>query len=149
MIDDDYMRQAIEMAKRNPDAPFGAILVERNSGEVVATGVNQASSNPAMHGEIAAIFQYATHGAGCWEDLILFTTAEPCCMCQAAIVWAAIPRVVFGTSVAKLRSFGWQQFQMTANDIVKLAPFSQCEIVGGVLEETCDDLFRAGPKGRT
>jgi tRNA(Arg) A34 adenosine deaminase TadA len=33
-----HMRRAIEVAHRNPDAPFGAVIVDDDSGELLAEG---------------------------------------------------------------------------------------------------------------
>ena len=64
-------------------------------------------------------------------------------MCQSAILWAGIPFVAFGTSIKTLTSLGWNQFRMTAADIVAAAPFARCEILGGVLAPECDKLFES------
>jgi tRNA(Arg) A34 adenosine deaminase TadA len=63
-------------------------------------------------------------------------------MCQAAIIWAGIPEVVFGTSIATLKELGWEQFHLRAIDVEKRAAFAECQIVGGVLAEQCDQLFK-------
>jgi tRNA(adenine34) deaminase len=33
-----YMRRAIELGKHNPQLPFGALIVDRVSGEILAEG---------------------------------------------------------------------------------------------------------------
>jgi tRNA(Arg) A34 adenosine deaminase TadA len=137
----DHMRTAIQVGKGNPAAPFGAVLVDMSTCEVVAEGVNRSRDNPTWHGEIVALNAYAASGQRHWDRLRLFTTAEPCCMCQAAILWARIPEVVFGTSVATLRRLGWNQFDCTADEVVALASFTHCKIIGGVLADECDRLF--------
>jgi tRNA(Arg) A34 adenosine deaminase TadA len=137
----DHMRTAIEVAHGNPAAPFGAILIDVETGEVVAEGVNRARENPTWHGEIVAINAYAASGKSNWDRLRMYTTAEPCCMCQAAILWARIPEVVYGTAVATLRKLGWDQFDCTAAGVVGLASFTRCNVIGGVLADECDPLF--------
>jgi tRNA(adenine34) deaminase len=37
-----YMRRAIEVARGNPEAPFGAVIVDQGTGEVFAEGLNRA-----------------------------------------------------------------------------------------------------------
>ena len=37
-----FMQQAIEVARQNPAAPFGTVLVDSESDLVVAVGVNQS-----------------------------------------------------------------------------------------------------------
>ena len=105
-------------------------------------GVNQTHVNPIAHGEIDAINRYAASGRDGWVKLRIYTTAEPCCMCQAAIIWSGIPEVVFGTSIGKLVELGWNQFAFNASEVAALANFARCDITGGVLANECDALFK-------
>ncbi len=50
-----HMRRAIEVAKVNPDAPFGYMIADAETDEVVAEGLNDAEKSPILHGETAAI----------------------------------------------------------------------------------------------
>ena len=135
-----YMKRAIELARRNPNAPFGALLVDRRTGEVVAEGWNRGSKNPILHGEIDTILR-AGAGDPEWPELVLYTTAEPCPMCQSAICWAGVPEVVYGTSIDTLKRLGWQQIDIPSQEVAKRTPFMDCSITGGILEEECDSLF--------
>lgn len=137
-----FMQQAIDVARSNPTAPFGTVLVDRRTDSVATKGLNRATENPIVHGELDAIIRYAAYADPRWQDLRLYTTAEPCCMCQAAIMWAGIPEVVFGTSIATLMELGWDQFDLRAIDVAKSAAFAECQIVGGVFAEQCDQLFK-------
>ena len=142
--DENLMRRAIEVASRNPRCPFGAVLVNSANGEIVAEGLNNSEASPVLHGEIDAIQRCADKLPTVdWSNLWLYTTAEPCCMCQGAILWAGIRRVVFGTSIDTLKRLGWRQIDISAAEVVSRTPNAQCEIVGGVLERECDGLFRA------
>ena len=99
-----YMRRAIELAANVPEFPFGALIVHRDSGEILAEGWNKSSTNPKFHGEIDAINQLVLNNPGISRDqLVLYTTAEPCPMCQGAILWTGIEMVVFGTSIRSLQ----------------------------------------------
>ena len=138
---DHFMALAIDIGKRNPKAPFGSVLVDSESHDIAATGLNQSASNPTLHGEMVAINNYAELGINQWNRLTLFTTAEPCCMCQAAIIWAGIPTVVFGTSIRTLKHLGLRQFDLTANQVIAAARFADCKLIGGVAEKQCDQLF--------
>lgn len=64
-------------------------------------------------------------------------------MCQGAVLWAGIPRVVFGTSIETLKIMGWRQVDIPAAEVVDRMPGVACEITGGVLTDECDALFRA------
>ena len=135
------MKQAILVAAENPRNPFGTILVDAKSGEIVAKGINQAKLNPILHGEMDAINKYALNGLGNWKDLVLYTTAEPCCMCQSAILWAGIQRVFYGTSISKLAELGWRQFTIGAHEVGAFASFATCSVTGGILVAETDLLF--------
>jgi tRNA(Arg) A34 adenosine deaminase TadA len=41
MSHESAMRQAVAAAKRAPALPLGAVLVQRDTGQVVAVGVNR------------------------------------------------------------------------------------------------------------
>lgn len=137
-----FMQLAIEQAQQNPPYPFGAVIVHRPSHKIMATGVNQGAQNPLFHGEIVALNHCAAvHEKPQWADFDLYTTAEPCAMCQSAILWAGIGRVYYGTSIAYLQQSGWQQINLRAVDIVQRTPFRTCVVEGAVLEAECNALF--------
>lgn len=148
-VDEIFMERAIAVARRNPQFPFGALLVNRLTGEVVAGGLNDAKACPVRHGEIDAIDRCAATLPDVeWLELCLYTTAEPCCMCQGAILWAGIGRVVFGTSIESLKLMGWKQIDIPAAEVIQRTPEAECHLVGGVLEQECDALFRAAKGDR-
>ena len=139
-----HMRRAIEIAHGNPDDPFGCVIVDGETGEVLAEGLNAAAKNPILHGEIDAILNLArTDPDVDWTRLVLYTTAEPCPMCSGAILWCGIPHVVFGSSIATLKHLDLPQISLSCGEIARRASFSFAhpEITGGVLEGECDALF--------
>lgn len=139
-----YMRRAIELAANNRKAPFGALLVDRERKKIMAEGWNKSAQHPAWHGEMDAINRCVEqHGKPEWARLTLYTTAEPCSMCQSAVIWAGIPLVVYGTSVSGLLAMGWNQIGIPADEVVAKSPFRRCRVVGGVLEKECNALFVA------
>jgi len=145
---EDYMRQAIALAKQVPRLPFGAVIVRRATGEIVGEGFNRSSESPTFHGEIDAINRCAAaHRSIDWTELDLYTTAEPCPMCQSAIEWAGIATVYYGTSIPYLKDRGWWQIDIRAEEVARRTPFRQTNIVGGILESECNPLFDAAPKG--
>jgi tRNA(Arg) A34 adenosine deaminase TadA len=144
MSHEDYMRHAITMAQEVPEYPFGAVIVRQSTGEIMAKGYNRSSNNPTFHGEMDAINHCATtHPQLDWTELDLYTTAEPCPMCQSAIVWAGIANVYFGTSIPFLQSHGWKQIDIRAEEVSRRTPFRQTKVIGGILENECNALFEA------
>lgn len=75
---EDAMRRAIGLAKRNPIAPFGAVITRISDGTILGSGVNSTRRNPVLHGEIAAMNDYVRrNGNRGWNATLLYTTAEP------------------------------------------------------------------------
>lgn len=141
--DELYLRRAIRLASNNAKFPFAALLVDREKSVVVGEGWNRSAHNPTWHGEMDAINKCAAANEKIdWTRLTLYTTAEPCAMCQGAVAWAGIKRVVFGSSIPFLKSLNWWAIDIRAEELSRLAAFRQCAVVGGVLEEECNKLFR-------
>lgn len=137
-----WMHRAIELTANVPDLPFGAVIVHRETGEIIAEGWNKSADNPTWHGEIDAINQLFRSGHSVdGSELILYTTAEPCPMCMGAILWSGIESVVFGTSIRFLHDLGWRQITISAQEIVDRSPGCRCVIRGGILEKECNELF--------
>lgn len=101
------MRIALEAAQAAADAgetPVGAVVVDPETGEVVAVGANQpiSSHDPTAHAEIVALREAARkRGNYRLTGLMLVVTLEPCAMCAGAISHARIGRLVFGAEDAK------------------------------------------------
>lgn len=138
-----FMRRAIALSQNAPDLPFGCVIVNRATGAIVAEGWNRSKLQPTWHGEIDAINNLVKSQPDFdGNALVLYSTAEPCPMCQAAVLWSGLSGVVFGTSIRTLIRLGWKQIDIPAEDVVRRATKGwTCTIVGGVLEEECDALF--------
>lgn len=143
-----YMRLAIAQAQKVPDLPFGAVIVDVRSGDVLAEGHNRSKESPTFHGEIDVINRLAAQQTvSDWSSLVLYTTAEPCPMCQSAIEWAGIGLVVYGSSIPFLQELGWWQIDIRAEEVIQRTSFRKTALLGGVLAEECNQLFLAVPKG--
>jgi tRNA(Arg) A34 adenosine deaminase TadA len=139
-----FMRLAIAEGAKNPFAPFGAVIVNPDSGEVLAHGVNDARANPLLHAEIACMNDYlARHGNRGWEPLLLYVTGECCPMCMGALIWSGIGGVVFGSSIETIdRAFGGGGgINIHATTIADAAPSWKGTVTGGVLAAETDQLF--------
>lgn len=140
--DERHMGRAIRLAENNPKYPFAAVLVDQK-GTVVAEGWNRSVHNPTWHGEMDAINKCAvSHPKIDWTKLTIYTTAEPCAMCQGAVSWTGIKRVVFGSSIPFLKTLNWWAIDIRAEELARRTAFRECTVVGGVLEEECNQLFR-------
>lgn len=108
--DADKMRLAIAMARENVErgtgGPFAALIVESETGKIVAAGTNSVVrlTNSTLHGEMVAFmaaqqrlrsYSLALPGMRRHE---LVTSCEPCAMCLGAALWSGVKRVVSGAS---------------------------------------------------
>lgn len=137
-----FMSQAVDAAS-DAHSPFAAVIVDRRDRRIVCRGINRKRDNPVLHGEVSAILKCAESDADVdWQRLALYTTAEPCPMCAGAIVWAGIPEVVYGTSIADLISLGINQIHLESPIVASAAPFYRGRIIGGVLGERTFAMYR-------
>jgi tRNA(adenine34) deaminase len=142
-----FMRLAIAEARGNPSYPFGSVIIRAGDDRLMAAGMNDSRRNPTLHGEIAAMNDYVSrHGNRGWDGVILYTTAEPCPMCIGALIWAGVGGVVFGTSIAQLTRFGFDQIDIAAASVIRSAPFYRGALLGGVLAAETDRLFANRPR---
>ncbi len=105
MASPTFMQLALSEARAaavRGEVPVGCVIVR--DGEVVARAGNRtlADKDPTAHAELLTIRQAAA--ALGTERLIgcdLYVTLEPCAMCAAAISFARIRRLYFGTADPK------------------------------------------------
>ena len=114
MTDDDkkFMSRAIELSRLtsivdSAGGTFGSVIVQ--DGKILAEGANRvvAENDPTWHGEIDAI-RKACKAAGSFKlpGATLYTSAEPCPMCMAAVYWAGIERVYYAATVEDALEYG-------------------------------------------
>ena len=145
-----YMRRAIALAGNVPAYPFGSVIIDRDTGKILAEGWNKSRLNPTWHGEIDAINQLIQADPEIeGKKLVIYSTAEPCPMCQAAILWTGIEMVIFGTSIRSLQRLGYRQIDILAEEVIRRSPAWNCAISGGVLEQECDALFKLAMQERS
>ncbi len=94
------MREALNETKRafeENEVPIGAVAVYKN--QIIGRGHNRTEhlKDPTAHTEIIAITA-AANAQNSWRlnDVVIYTTIEPCIMCAGALVLARVKRIVFG-----------------------------------------------------
>lgn len=107
MTKEDYMRRALELAQsasENDEVPIGAVIVNPQTGEIIAEAANQGAhgGDVTSHAEILAIRNACAELATprLWE-MEMYVTLEPCTMCAAAISFARIRKLYFGAADEK------------------------------------------------
>jgi tRNA(Arg) A34 adenosine deaminase TadA len=115
------MKLAVALARQNIEhktgGPFGAAIFERDSGRLVAVGVNQveASNCSVSHAEILAIAMaqcvVGSYDLGSRENSAyeLVTSTEPCVMCLGAVCWSGVRQVVCGARDEDAREIGFDE----------------------------------------
>ena len=101
MTDDEkYMKLALVQAERaleRGDFPVGCVIVL--DGEVVAEGERRNSAenvNELDHAEMIALREYLLENRQVDMDkLVVYSTLEPCLMCQATLVVNGINNIVY------------------------------------------------------
>lgn len=143
-----FMRLAIAQANRNPGRPFGSVLVDERTGEVVGEGVADLAASPMLHSEVMAMNNYlAKNGNKGWENLTMYGTGEACPMCASAMVWAGIPRMVYGSDTPFVRQY-IADIDIRARTVADAgkAIYTSKLLLGGVLANETDKLFEAKGK---
>ena len=140
--DEYYMGQAIEQAKlayEKDEVPIGAVIV--CNGQIIARAFNlsETLNDPTAHAEMQA-YTIATDylGGKSLQKCTLYVTLEPCAMCCGASYWVQIGKIVYGASDTK-RGVSKLHDQI-------LHP--KTEVVGGVLQEECQELIQNFFKGK-
>jgi guanine deaminase len=141
-----FMEVALEEAyrgcSRGDGGPFGACIVVK--GKVVARSHNEVlkTSDPSRHAEMCAIARAsAALGTHHFPAASIYSTTEPCVMCFAAIHWARIQRIYFGTTVSDVKALGFNELAIS-NRRLKTLGGSRVELVSGFMRDECRALLQ-------
>ena len=102
--------------------PFGACLVRGDEVLAVAHNTVLKDQDPTSHGETNAIRLAARKLqsfdlSGCE----IYSTTEPCPMCFAAIHWARIGRLIYGTAIIEVARLGFNELTLGSQQMQELA----------------------------
>lgn len=150
---EDRMKMVIELSRlsveRGTGGPFGAAVFERDSGRLLAAGVNSVErcGCSIAHAEIMAIMtaqgMLGTYDLGA-EGLPvheLVSSTEPCAMCFGAIPWSGVRRVVCGARDEDARSIGFDEGPKPA-DWVSALQQRGIEVLRDVLRDDAAAVLR-------
>ena len=113
------MQLAIALSEENirqeTGGPFGAIVVNEESGELVSVGVNMVTSAglSMAHAEVIAL-SMAQSATGEWNlakagRLQLVTSCEPCAMCFGAVPWSGVKSMICGARKKDAEAAGFDE----------------------------------------
>jgi len=140
-MDEDFMKQALELAEKAAEAlevPVGCVIV--HNGVVIGKGYNlrNTKGNTLYHAEISAINQACEH-LGDWrlEGCTMYVTLEPCPMCAGAILQGRLTRLVFGAKNPKAGAVG------SVINLLEAEGFNhKVNVTQGVLENQCANMMK-------
>ncbi|MBX6422878.1 bifunctional diaminohydroxyphosphoribosylaminopyrimidine deaminase/5-amino-6-(5-phosphoribosylamino)uracil reductase RibD [Thermosulfurimonas sp. F29] len=132
-----YMREALRegrkgLGRTSPNPPVGAVVVDPETGGIVARGYHRRAGEP--HAEVEALRRAGERARGA----TLYVTLEPCNHhgrtppCTEAILAAGIRRVVAGTRDPNPKARGGLEYLRSRG----------LEVRAGVLERECRYLCR-------
>lgn len=134
-VEEKFMKEALKEAQKAYDLgeiPIGAVIVSRGSVIARAHNFTERLNDVTAHAEMQAITCAAEHLGGKYlTDCAIYVTVEPCPMCAAALAWAQISKVVYGTKDAKR---GYSLFSPSL-----LHP--KTEVLSGICEEECSEIM--------
>jgi tRNA(Arg) A34 adenosine deaminase TadA len=118
---EDRMRLAIELSRSNiqqgTGGPFGAAIFERETGRLLAPGINLVTSLDCsvFHAEMVAFmvaqqwvedFDLGGSGRPPYE---LVASTQPCAMCLGATLWSGVRHLVCGASADDAEEIGFDE----------------------------------------
>lgn len=105
----EYMQMAITMAKENKSGgPIAAVIVKDGNIVASATNENKISGLSYEHAELCAI-RNATKALGTkdLEGCVIYSSAQPCLMCESAIAGSNIETVFYAATLKDMMDCGW------------------------------------------
>lgn len=113
------MQLAIALSNENVQqqtgGPFGSVVVDEATSELVAVGVNLVTSSglSMAHAEIVAL-SLAQAALGKWNlsdsgSLQLLSSCEPCAMCFGAVPWSGVKSLICGARKKDAEAAGFDE----------------------------------------
>ena len=159
--DEEKMRLVVRLAAENVErevggGPFGAAVFRRDTGRLVAVGVNSVIrlGNSVLHAEVVALmlahratgfYSFSAPGA---PSLELVTSCEPCIMCLGATHWSGVSRLVCGATKSDAEALGFDEGPVDAAGYDHLARRGTAIVRGVLREEAVAVLQRYQALGR-
>lgn len=116
--DYNYLEHACQLAiesVRKGTGPFGAVIIDSITREILAQTHNQVSLNkdPTAHAEIMAIRQACQkRNSHSLENTVLYSSSFPCPMCLSAVYWASINKVIYANQIETAEKYGFDDVQI-------------------------------------
>lgn len=153
------MRLVNRLADRNwqegTGGPFAAAVFERDTGELIAAGVNLVLSAglSSMHAEVVTL-SLAQATTGNWDlggkGRQLVVNWRPCAMCYGAVLWSGVDDLVIAGAGAELETItGFDEGPMREDWREQLAHRGVSTTVGVLHDEAIAVFRRYAASGAT
>jgi tRNA(adenine34) deaminase len=133
-----FMRAALTLAEQaglDGERPIGAVIVCK--GKIVGEGhANHNSRHSEIaHAELNALLEAEkTISAHIHDNVILYSTVEPCVMCLGAVVMSDVDHIIFGAYDINIHPEKMLEIPYVKRHILTYQ--------GGILAQQSLDLFR-------
>ena len=121
--DESFIDVAIDIS-RNSFYPFGAIVVR--DGKIIGRSDDNVPSKNTVfqHAELIAIDSAVSNikdsiSRGNLHECTLYTSCEPCMMCQEAILAEGISRIVYAATIEDSNQYFCKEYPVSIKDIVE------------------------------
>ena len=133
--------QAQQALARMEGGPFGACIVRDDVIVACANNTVLRDNDATCHAEVNAI-QIASRALGHFDlsGCTIYSTTEPCPMCFAAIHWARIDRIVYGTGIADVQRLGFNELAISNEQLRDLGG-SPVQITPDFMRTECEELL--------
>ena len=139
--DEHWMRQALlaaAQARSREEVPVGTCIVSGDGLLAVAGNRTRTDQDPTAHAEIVALREAARKlGNYRLNDVVVYSTIEPCAMCAGALIQARVRRLVYGARDERAGAVE-SHFQICETDFLN----HRIEITAGVLEAECREIMQ-------
>ena len=141
------MRAALEQSHlsiKSGNGPIGCVIVKDNV--IVAAGHNEEGvrKDPTAHAEMVTIQRLCQQIQNKnLSGYTLYSTLQPCGMCSMACIWAGVSTIVYGAGRATVHTDYFAEKHLNVSDFVRDSFHPEIEIIGGILEDECSQLYQA------
>jgi tRNA(Arg) A34 adenosine deaminase TadA len=152
------MGLAIALASENVrrgGGPFGAVIVEEETGRLVSVGINRVvpEHNSILHAEVLAFMMAQrrvgsyTLGSAGLPVHTLVSSCDPCAMCLGATLWSGVRRLVCGATRDDAIRAGFEEGPVFPESYRYLADRGITTVRGVLRDEACAVLERYAATG--
>lgn len=139
------LRLAVDEARQSfaeGNKGYGAVVALGRDIVVAGHDTAVTDKDPSRHAEVNVLTKaVALLGDTNLCGAVLYSTCEPCPMCASLAAWCNVTSIVYGASIEKTVALGRSRIRVDNRTIMEQAP-ATIEVVGGVLEDACLDLYR-------